>query len=479
METSGARSASGPYSKSTRSSSSFGSLRFRNFRLMASSTLLSGVGYWMGLTAQSWLVLSLTGSAADVGLTAAFLFLPSLVLGLAGGVLADRYPKRRVLVFGYVAWSSLSALLASLTLSHVVQAWHVQLIAAGIGSVNALCWPAQSASLAEMVDPASLRNAISINSSGTQLSALAGPAVGGLLTSSVGPGGAFLVAAVCYAVPILAMTRIRAEELHTQAPVPSARGQMGAGLRYAASRPDVLLPTILIALYGMFTGNNSVTLAVFAKSVFDSGSGGYGLLTSTVAIGSLIGALISARLHRTRLRTLVMFAATLSALYMLSSVAPTQLVFCAVLLCIGANTLLLQTSTNSTVQLAAHGSIRGRIVGIYLLAWSGGIAIGGPLVGNVNQHLGPRAGMLLAGVLPGVVTLLIALRLAIHLRRSRHSLKQVVTDRVRHSRSINAAETSTKALQNNGGAPCVSGASFRMRPKTGARGDRRRCQREA
>ncbi|BAS18537.1 hypothetical protein AHiyo8_pI68410 (plasmid) [Arthrobacter sp. Hiyo8] len=135
---------------------------------------------------------------------------------------------------------------------------------------------------------------------------------------------------------------------------------MLAGLRYAVSRPDVLWPTILIALYGMFTGNISVTLAVYATSVYDSGPGGYGLLGAIVAVGSLLGALISAHLRRTRLRTLVLFAALLSALYMVSAAAPTQLVFCAVLLGIGASTLLLQTSANSTIQLAAPvGSMEG------------------------------------------------------------------------------------------------------------------------
>ena len=401
----------------------FGSLRSRNFRLMAAGYLVSNIGYWMGYTAQSWLVLGLTGSAADVGLTAALLFLPTLVLGSVGGVLADRYPKRRVLLLGYIGWATLTGLLACLTLSHVVQVWQAQLIAAGIGTVNALCWPSQVAFVAEMVAPAQLRNAISINSSGTQLAALVGPAVGGLLISAVGPGGSFLIAAVCYAVPLVAVTRVHDHELHALPAMPAERGQMLAGLRYAVSRPDVLWPTILISLYGMFTGNISVTLAVYAKSVYDSGPGGYGFLGAMVAVGSLVGALISAHLHRTRLRTLVLFAALLSALYIVSAAAPTQLVFCAVLFGIGASTLLLQTSVSSTVQLAAHGSIRGRIVGLYLLAWSGGVAIGGPLVGSIDQYLGPRAGMLLAGALPGIATLLIAARLATHLRRSRRSTR--------------------------------------------------------
>ncbi|GAP60732.1 uncharacterized MFS-type transporter YfiS [Arthrobacter sp. Hiyo1] len=375
----------------------------------------------MGYTAQSWLVLSLTGNASDVGVTAALLFLPTLALGMFGGVLADRYPKWQVLLFGCIGWASLTGLLAALTLSQAVQAWHVQLIAAGIGTVNALCWPSQVAFIAEMVAPAQLRSAVSINSSGTQLTASVGPAIGGLLISAAGPGASFLIAAGCYAVPLVAVARVRVDELHAVPPAKAERGKMLAGLRYAVSRPDVLWPTILIALYGMFTGNISVTLAVYATSVYDSGPGGYGLLGAIVAVGSLLGALISAHLRRTRLRTLVLFAALLSALYMVSAAAPTQLVFCAVLLGIGASTLLLQTSANSTIQLAAPGGIHGRIVGIYLLAWSGGIALGGPMVGYIDQYVGPQAGMLLAGALPGIATLVIAARIGSSLPRSARS----------------------------------------------------------
>lgn len=401
----------------------FGSLRSRNFRLMAASNLLAGTGFWMGYAALNWLVLSLTGNAADVGLTGALLSLPVLVLGMTGGVLADRYPKRRTLLFFYGGLASLSALLGGLTLAHIAQLWHVQLTAAGLGVVYALGRPAQQSFIAELVKPVQLRNAISITALMTQLGVLVGPAAGGLLISAVGPGGSFLVAAVCYMLPLVAVTSMRNEELHALPPVPDERGWVRAGLRYAVSRPDVLWPTILVALFAMFTNNLSVTLAVYAKSVYDSGPGGYGLLSAMLAVGSLAGALFSTRLQRVRLRTLVLFGVVLSALYIISAGAPTQLVFCALLVCIGANTLLLQTSAISTVQLAAHDRMRGRIVSIYFFTYSTCIAVGGPLLGNIDQHFGPQAGMLLAGALPGIATLLIAAKLAINLRRS---LRQTV-----------------------------------------------------
>lgn len=301
----------------------------------------------------------------------------------------------------------------------------MQLIAAGIGIVYALGWPAQSAFVGELVGPAQLRNAISINSSIAQLAALIGPALGGLLISTLGPGWSVVTAAICFTVPLVAVTRLRTNELHTLPPVPAERGHLRAGLRFAWNRSEVLWPTLLVGVFGIFTGNLAVTLAVYAKSVFDTGPGGYGLLSGIVAVGSVVGALISTRQHRTRLRALVSIAAVLSTLYVLAAAAPGQPIFCAMLLGIGATTLLLQTSAMSTVQLAAHGAIRGRVVGLYLLVWSGGIAIGGPLVGAIDQYLGPRFGMLAAGLVTGIVTVLIAARLAMHLHRSRRSTEQV------------------------------------------------------
>lgn len=396
--------------------SMLGSLRIRNFRLMAGSYLLSEAAYWMQYTVLSWMVLSLTGSAAVVGLTAALETLPMLVLGMTGGLLADRYPKRRIMMLYFGGWASLTAVLAGVTLLDVVQVWQVQLIAFGLGIVTALGYPAERAFVNELVGPDQLGNAVSISSAVVYLAGMVGPAIGGLMIIMVGPGWSFLIAAVCYTVPLVALTRVRADELYSHPPVPRQRGQLRAGLRYAVSRPDVLWPIILVGLFGMFTANLTVTLAVYAKSVFHSGAGGYAILTTSVAVGSLVGALISARRHRTRLRTLVLFAAMLSGLYIAAAAAASQLLFCALLLGIGGSTALLLTSANSTVQVAAHDNIRGRIVGIYLLVYFGGAAIGGPLVGTIVEHFGPHVGMLIAGALPGIATLLIAVWLTIRLR---------------------------------------------------------------
>jgi MFS family permease len=392
--------------------STFTSLHTRNFRLFATGQLVSNTGSWVQRIAQDWLVLTITGSATAVGITTALQFLPTLLFGLAGGAIADRYPKRRILLGTQVGMAAMATILAILTLSHQVQVWHVFLVAFGLGTVAAIDNPARQSFVNEMVGPDQLRNAVSINASVFQLGALLGPAISGILINAVGSGYAFAVNAVSYSASTTALLLIRERELNRTPRTSAARPRIRDGLRYVASRPDTLWPTVLVGVFGLFTTNLAVTLAAYAKNVYHSGAGGYGLLTSVVAIGSLTGALISAGRARTRLRVLVAIAGTLSVLYMLAAAAPTEWAYCAVMVMLGAATLLMYTSANSTVQLAAGDSIRGRVMGVYLLVFIGSGAIGGPLIGWLDEHLGPRTGMLISGLVPALATAVVALKLA-------------------------------------------------------------------
>lgn len=357
-------------------------------------------------------MLSLTGSAAAVGITTALQFLPTLLFGLVGGLLADRYPKRRILLATQVGMGALAALLAVLTLTHTVEVWHVFLIAFGLGMVTAVDNPTRQSFVNEMVGADQLRNAISINSSVFQLGGLVGPAVSGVLINAVGPGYSFAINAVSYIAPGIALLLMRTSELNGIPRAVAQTGQLRDGLRYAAARPTVLWPTVLAGVFGMFTANLPVTLASYAKSVFHSGAGGYGLLSVIVAVGSLTGALVSARRPRATVGTLLVFGGVLAVLEVVAAAMPDELSFCAVLLVLGAVTLLLFTSANSSVQMTAHDGIRGRVMGVYLLVFIGSAALGGPLLGSIDQHFGPRFGMLIAGLVPGGVTVLIAAWLA-------------------------------------------------------------------
>jgi MFS family permease len=389
----------------------FGALRNRNYRLFASGQIVSNTGAWVQRIAQDWLVLSLTGNATAVGLTTGLQFLPTLLFGLLGGHIADRYPKRRVLLATQVGMSSMAAVLATLTLTHQVAAWHVYLVAFGLGTVTAIDNPARQAFASEMVGPDRVRNAISINSSVFQLAALIGPAISGLLINAVGAGYAFAVNAASYLAPIVALLRIRDDELYRTAGAGSVRVRVADAYRYLTERPHMLWPTVLAGVFGLFTINLPVTLAAFARSVFHTGPAGYGLLSSVVAVGSLTGALVSARLHRTRLRSLAATCLVLAGLEMTAAAAPNQWSFCIVIAGVGTGTLLLLTAANSMVQLGATDGMRGRVMALYLLVFVGSGAVGGPLVGGVDQRLGPQAGMLLAGAVPAAATVLIAANL--------------------------------------------------------------------
>ncbi|MBV9796075.1 MAG: MFS transporter [Actinobacteria bacterium] len=375
--------------------------------MFVAGQLFSNTGTWVQRIAQDWLVLSLTGSATAVGVTTALQFLPTLLFGLFGGLIADRYAKRGVLLVTQSALAAIAGVLAVLTLTHVVQAWHVYVVAFALGLVTAVDNPTRQAFANEMVGPAQLSNAISLNSSVFQLGGLIGPAISGALISAVGPGYSFAINALSYAAPLAALVRMRPAELRTVDWDRDGSGQLRDGLRYALTEPRVLWPTVLAGVFGLFTANLAVTLAAFAHSVFHSGPRGYGLLSATVAIGSVTGALVCARLPRPRLRVLFGYGAVLSVLDVVSAAVPGQLGYSLLLVPIGACTLLLLTSTNSLVQSTAHDAIRGRIMGLYLLVFIGGAAIGGPLLGLVDEDFGPRAGMLLAGIVPGLATLVI------------------------------------------------------------------------
>jgi MFS family permease len=402
-----------------RRSATFASLHVRNYRLFLTGQGLSNVGSWVQRIAQDWLVLTLTGSTVAVGITTALQFVPTVLFGLHGGLLADRYPRRRILLGTQVGMGVFAAVLAALTLSGAVRPWHVFVIAFALGIVVAIDNPARQAFVNEMVGPAQVRNAVSLNSSVFQLGGLVGPALSGVLITAVGPGWSFLINAASYVPSFAALALIRTGELHVLAREPERAGQIREALRYCLHRPDVLWPIVLAGVCAMFTGNLPVTLAAYARSVFHGGAGGYGLLSTIVALGSLAGALISARQPRARLRTLLLTCAALAVAEVFAAAAPGEIEFCIALLGVGALTLLLYTSVNSTVQLAAHDVIRGRVLSVYLMAWMGGAALGGPIVGGIDQAVSPRAGMLLAGLVPGAAAVLVALRLLANIRRGR------------------------------------------------------------
>jgi MFS family permease len=407
-------------------SSTFSSLATHNFRLFIASQAFSYTGGWVQRIAQDWLVLTLTDSATAVGITVALQFLPSLLFSPYGGVVADRYPKRRVLVCTSVSFATLAGLLAALTMTGHVQVGHVYALAFLTGTVISIDNPTRQSFVTELVPRAHMRSAIGLNSSIFQLGALVGPAVSGLLIGAFGPGLSFAVNAMSFAPPLVALLLMRTDELHV--PEVTSRGpvRLRETFGYVRQRPTLLWPIVLTGCFSFFTMNLAVTLAAYARTVAESGAGGYGFLTSTVAVGALAGALLAARRSHGRLRSLAATAALLAVLELAAGLAHSGDAFSLLLVGIGLCTVTLFTSVNSTVQLDTHRAMRGRVMGIYLLVFMGAGALGGPVVGYVDQHLGAQAGLVLAGVVGLVATAAISGQLARlgHLRlelQPRHS----------------------------------------------------------
>ncbi len=398
-------------------SRTFPSLANRNFRLLLSGLLISGTGGWIQRIAQDWLVLTLTDSPTAVGITTACQFLPTLALGLHGGLLADRFPKRAILLATQVSMSLTAAALALLTLSGRVEVWHVFVLAGVLGVVAAVDNPVRQSFVSEVVEGPQLPNAISLVSCTFQIGAMSGPVIGGLLMSTVGAGYAFAANAVTFLAPITALLLMRGtpRRRRTATALAHTAGAPGIreGLHYALRTPTVLWPVVMVGAFGFFTISLPVTLAAFAKDEFHSGASGLGLLNGVVAVGALAGALTTARRSKAlRLRTVGIAAWALAMAMLLAAAAPTQLSFTLVLVLVGAANLGFLTSAQSLVQLATADHLRGRVVGLYMLVFIGSGALGGPVVGLLAEHFGPRTGLLVSGVVPAVVTILVCRHLA-------------------------------------------------------------------
>lgn len=420
IDVSTAASSGAPATRSAGWRNALQTLGNRNFRLFLLGMFCSSTGVWTQRIAQDWLVLDLTNSPTQVGITTMLQYVPMLFFGLLGGLAADRYSRRRILVGTQIGMMVMAVTLAALTLSHEVRPWQVFVVAFLVGTIFAFDIPARQSFVNELVAEGQVRNAIGLTATVFQVGALIGPAASGALISAVGPGYAFTSTAAMYLVPMAALLRMNLRGVEA-AQRPSGPGrvlhELHEGLRYVAGRPEILWTIVLVGTFGTFVSNLPVTNAAFARLVFHNGPGGYGLLGSVAAIGSVLGALFAATRHRRpRLRSNLAAGGLLAALYMLASVVPGFVGYAIVLVAIGAVTITFMTSCNSTIQISAGVHVRGRVMGLYNLFFIGGGAAGGPLIGAVDQYAGPRVGMLVSGAVPALITVFVAVRLA----RRRH-----------------------------------------------------------
>jgi len=384
------------------------SLRVRNYRLYASGQLISLTGTWAQRVAQDWLVLQLTNSGTALGVVTALQFAPSLLLSLYGGALADRGDKRRLLLATQTGIAVTALVLGLLDVTGVVRIWQVLALAAILGVVSALDTPIRQSFVVEMVGPEDLPNAVALNATTFNLARIIGPAIAGVVISAFGTGWAFLGNAASSIAVLTGLSLMRTAELFPSRPVDRAPGQYRAALRYVRNRSDLVLPMVLIFVLGTFGYNYQITIALIAKQVFHRGADSFGLLSTALAIGATGGAL-AATLRRNRpTRLFLLLAATgFSLAEILAALMPGFGLTALALLPAGFTMITMAQAANATVQLGVEPTMRGRVMGLYILCFMGGTPLGAPIVGWVAEVLGPRWGMLGGGLICLVFTVLL------------------------------------------------------------------------
>ncbi len=365
-------------------SPTFRAFRVRNFRLYASGAIVSNVGTWMMRVAQDWLVLELTGSGTALGIVTGLQFLPALLLSPYAGLIADRFPKRRVLAFTQLGLSVVSLTLGLLAVTHVATVWHVFALAFLFGVGTAFDAPTRQSFVVEMVGRDDLPNAVGLNSASFNAARLIGPGLAGLLIHWFGTGPVIIVNGLTYSAVLLSLWRMRPHELYSPTPAGRDKGMIRDGMRYLWRRPELMMVLVTMFFAGTFGLNFQLTSAMMATAEFHKGPGEYGILGSILAIGSLAGALLAARRVRTRQRLVVGAALAFGTMVIVAALMPTYLSFAIVLPLVGFSALTLLTAGNATMQLSIPPSLRGRVMALYMTVLMGGTPIGSPFIGWIG-----------------------------------------------------------------------------------------------
>jgi MFS family permease len=371
----------------------FRSLRNYNYRLFFFGQMISLTGTWMQTIGQAWLVLDLTHSPLALGTVTMLQFLPISLLVLFGGVIADKVPKRRLLVLTQTAAMTQAFVLAFLTWSGLIALWQIYVLATMLGLTNALDNPTRQAFVVEMVGRDDVTNAVALNSSMFNSARLIGPAVGGVIIAVVGVGAAFFINGVSFIAVIIGLLLMRPALLH-----PASRGgegrlleQLAEGLRYSLRTPSILLILILMASIGTFGYNFTVVLPLLARNVLHVGSIGFGAMTSAVGVGSLVAALALATLRKPSRRTLLVGATAFAAILAAVAASHWYALTLVLLVALGVAGISFTATANSTLQITAPDHLRGRVMSLYMLLFAGTTPIGGQLTGIMAERIGVQS----------------------------------------------------------------------------------------
>jgi len=374
------------------------SLSVRNFRLYFIGQTVSLSGTWMQSVAQAWLVLKLTGSGTALGLVIALQFLPVLVLGPAGGLLADRFDKRRLLYATQAGAGLVALLLGVLVATDVVRLWMVYVLAAALGVTSAVDSPARQTFVLEMVGADQLVNAVTLNSVMVNLARVLGPAAAGAVIATAGLAPCFLLNAASFVAVLVALSRMRTDELDRTAPQARRKGQLRDGLRYVRSTPALAVPLMMMAVIGTLAYEFAVVLPLMARFTFHGDAGTYSLMTAAMGGGAVVGGLWTASRPRRSPLALARIALIFGAVILAAAAAPSLSFELAALVLVGASSTSFLSLGNSTLQLSTAPEMRGRVMSLWSVAFLGSTPVGGPIIGWIGEHLGPRYGLALGAI---------------------------------------------------------------------------------
>jgi MFS family permease len=371
----------------------------RNFRLYLFGQTVSAIGTWMNFTASAWLVLQLTDSGTALGANVALYFLPVLVLGAYGGVLADRFDKRHILMITQAAYAVVALTLWALVATDVVELWMVYVLSLASGVVTAIDNPSRQSFYIEMVGEEHVRNAVSLNSAAFTGSRIFGPAIAGVLIATVGIATCFLIDGVSYAAVLIALFAMRPAELHPQKRSTRDRGHLVAGLKYVWATDELRRPLLAMAVVFTVSFNFAVFVPLLAERTFGGDAGTFGALSALAGVGSFLGAIVMAsRVPEPRMRDLALWAVAAGVSLVLPGFAPTLWLAGASMIPMGFAIMAFMITGNTMLQLNARPEARGRVMALYGIVFLGSTPIGAPIAGVLGEHLGARVGFVVSGL---------------------------------------------------------------------------------
>ena len=395
----------------------FRSLHIHNFAVWSCGAIVSNIGTWMQRTAQDWLVLTqLThNNATALGIVVALQFGPQVLLLPLTGFAADHFDRRVLLIATQGCMGALALGLGLLTVTGHVQLWQVYVFAVSLGCVSAFDAPARQTFVSELVGETQLSNAVGLNSTSFHAARMIGPAIAGVLIAAVGSGWVFLINAISFAAVILSLLLLRSAELHRSERAARTPGSLAEGFRYVWNRPDLKSVVLMTFFVGTFGLNFPIFISTMSVTVFRAGASQYGLLTSIMAIGSVIGALLAARRAKPRITLLFGGAMVFGFGLALAAIMPSYWLFAAGLIIVGISAQTLTTTATSVLQMWTEPAMRGRVMAIFLAIALGGTPVGAPLIGWVADSFGPRWAIGI-GAVAGLMAALVALRYLIKYR---------------------------------------------------------------